>query len=223
MFTLEKLSLSVKRSADVTRCISNSNVSQFDHRAAAWLPAELAGGSLQTHQISPWCNVGNDSIPLGSDASLCVCVLRLMFNQRGLASRSSMIWHTGEDESSQTHVWRTEPWQQPHNRHQFLELLEEKENLKHTHTPFFKSGANGRLPHNPGHTHQEVIVGEQQQVSERVFLQLVPKFRDDGLIVEWIYGLRLLLLRRHASDSRLAWQRSLPEAKANVQPCRLEL
>lgn len=58
-------------------------------------------------------------------------------------------------------------------------------------------GASHKIPD----THQEIIVGEQQQISERVFLQPVPKFRYDGLIVEWIDRLRLLLLRRHALDS----------------------
>lgn len=60
-------------------------------------------------------------------------------------------------------------------------------------------GASHKIPD----THQEVIVREQQQISERVFIQLVPKFRDDGFIVEWIDRLRLLLLRRQALGSRL--------------------
>lgn len=90
--------------------------------------------------------------------------------------------------------------QRPQTPHQFLELSEEPGNV--IHTRFWGGGGFGLglmgASHKIPNTHQEIIVGEQQQISERVFLQLVPKFRDDGLIVEWIDRLRLLLLQRHA-------------------------
>lgn len=58
---------------------------------------------------------------------------------------------------------------------------------------------DGCLPHSP---YQEIIVGKEQQLSERVFLQLITKFGDDGLIVKWIDRLWLLLLQvRQALDN----------------------
>lgn len=65
----------------------------------------------------------------------------------------------------------------------------------------FEIVTDGCLPHSP---YQEIIVREEQQLSERVFLQLITKFRDDGLIVKWIDRLWLLLLQmRQALDNWL--------------------
>ena len=54
---------------------------------------------------------------------------------------------------------------------------------RHTHT------------HTHTQTYREIIVREQEQVSERVFFKLIPQFRDDCLIVEGVDQLRLLLLQ----------------------------
>ncbi|TNN64061.1 hypothetical protein EYF80_025784 [Liparis tanakae] len=57
------------------------------------------------------------------------------------------------------------------------------------------------------------MVGEQEQVSERVFLQLLPQFRDDGLIVEGVDQLGLLLLRAETTAHHLftRWVSNLHE------------
>lgn len=52
MFTLEKLSLGLKRNADVTCCIFNNYVSQFAYRAATWPLAELPQPLLQAYLLS---------------------------------------------------------------------------------------------------------------------------------------------------------------------------
>lgn len=49
-------------------------------------------------------------------------------------------------------------------------------------------------------TYREIIVGEEKQLCERVLLQLLPKFRDDSLIVKRIDQLRLLLLQMEKKE-----------------------
>lgn len=161
---------------------------------------------------------------------VCVCVASDV-QPEGFTSRSSLDlthwWRWVQTDScleDSQRLWAPEPEQQPHHLRRTLELSEEPGTSLNIHTLFFvfvvfKLGLMG-ASHTSPDTHQEIIVGEQQQVSERVFLQLVPEFRDDGLIVEWIDRLRLLLLRRHTLDSRLAWNRSLPDTEVKVQPRR---
>lgn len=45
-------------------------------------------------------------------------------------------------------------------------------------------------------THREIIVGEEEQLSQRVFLHIVGQLSDHRLVVERIDQLRLLLLEK---------------------------